>query len=322
MEIHSITGRWNKTVYDPFVNLLRTQTEAMSAVLGGTDSLTVEPFDTVFRQPDEFSERIARNQQLLLKEESFFDKVADPAGGSYYIETLTSLIADRSWKLFLAIQDQGGFVAALRKGFIQRELMESAARKRENISVRKEILLGTNQYPDLNEKVSNGIDLSKVFSSAEYNAEDLIEPVRLLRGSEALEKIRIAAERASKRPVAFILTAGDPVLLRARVQFSSNFFACGGYLVLVNNSFNCVEKRVKEALEAEADIIVVCSSDEEYATFAPEVFDSVKGRAIVVVAGNAACADDLKLKGIRYFISLQSNMVDSLMTFNELLGIS
>ena len=93
MDIHCVTSEWNKAVFDPYVNMLRTQTEAMSAILGGTDSLTVEPFDIVFRQPDEFSERIARNQQLILKEESYFDKVADPGAGSYYIEKLTEMIS-------------------------------------------------------------------------------------------------------------------------------------------------------------------------------------------------------------------------------------
>ena len=92
------------------MNMLRTQTEAMSAILGGTDSLTVEPFDIVFRQPDEFSERIARNQQLILKEESYFDKVADPSAGSYYIEKLTQLIAENAWKLFVETEEQGGFL--------------------------------------------------------------------------------------------------------------------------------------------------------------------------------------------------------------------
>ena len=90
MDIHCVTSEWNKTIEDPYMNILRTQTEAMSAILGGTDSLTVEPFDIVFRTTDEFSERIASNQQLILKEEAYFDKVADPAAGSYYIENLTN----------------------------------------------------------------------------------------------------------------------------------------------------------------------------------------------------------------------------------------
>lgn len=130
MDIHGVTTRWNKTMHDPYVNMLRTQTEAMSAVLGGTDSLTVEPFDIVFRQPDEFSERIARNQQLILKEEAYFGRVADPAAGSYYIEKLTNLLADNGWKLFLKIEDQGGFLSSLTSGFIGKELSESAERSK------------------------------------------------------------------------------------------------------------------------------------------------------------------------------------------------
>jgi len=131
MAIHSVTTKKNKTVDDPYINMLRTQTEAMSAILGGADSLTVEPFDIVFRQPDEFSERIARNQQLILKEEAYFDKVADPAAGSYYIENLTSLIAENAWKLFLEIEESGGFLTCMESGFIG-EKLAVAAGKREN----------------------------------------------------------------------------------------------------------------------------------------------------------------------------------------------
>jgi methylmalonyl-CoA mutase len=115
MMIHCVTALWNKTVYDPYVNMLRSQTEAMSAVLGGADSLTVKPFDAAFRHPDEFSERIARNQQLILREEAWFGKVTDPAAGSWYIEKLTSLIAEQAWKLYIETEQEGGFVEALRK---------------------------------------------------------------------------------------------------------------------------------------------------------------------------------------------------------------
>lgn len=129
MEIHSVTGEWNKTLYDPYVNLLRTQTEAMSASLGGADSITTDPFDKVSGKPTDFSERIARNQQLLLKEEAYFDKVADPAGGSYYIEMLTSMIADSAWKLFLEIEEGGGFTEALNTGFIDGKLKAISERR-------------------------------------------------------------------------------------------------------------------------------------------------------------------------------------------------
>ena len=131
MEIHSVTKLWNDTVSDPYINMLRTQTEAMSAVLGGTDSLTVNPFDAGYTVPDEFSERIARNQQLILKEEAWFDKVADPSAGSYYIENLTALLAENSWKLFLAIENMGGFISALDSGFVREKIAGSTSEEPE-----------------------------------------------------------------------------------------------------------------------------------------------------------------------------------------------
>jgi len=198
MYIHCVTSEWNKTVYDPYVNLLRTQTEAMSAILGGTDSLTVEPFDIVFRNPDEFSERIARNQQLILKEEAYFDKVADPAAGSYYIENLTNLIAENAWKLFLEIEDQGGFLSSLKSGWIQRKLSESASGRKLDIASCKKILLGTNRFPDINEKAPSQIDLTRVFKSPVLEKDLLIKPIKLFRGSEEYERLRLEADKGVK----------------------------------------------------------------------------------------------------------------------------
>lgn len=198
MDIHCVTSEWNKTVYDPYVNMLRTQTEAMSAILGGADSLTVEPFDIAFRHPDEFSERIARNQQLILKEEAYFDKVADPAAGSYYIENLTNLIADNAWKLFLEIEDQGGFLECLKSGLIQRKLSESASGRKADIANGKEILLGTNRFPDFNEKAPSNIDLTRVFKLPVVESDHQIEPIKLFRGSEENERLRLGADKAVK----------------------------------------------------------------------------------------------------------------------------
>lgn len=198
MEVHCVTSEWNKTVYDPFVNMLRTQTEAMSAILGGTDSLTVEPFDTAFRKPDEFSERIARNQQLILKEEAYFDKVADPAAGSYYIENLTNLIAENAWKLFVEIEEHGGFLSSLQQGFIQKMLSESAAERQQDFANGKLKLVGSNLFPDMNEKVLSQIETDTVFKSKEYETDLLIEPVRLFRVSAGYEAVRIEQEKEAK----------------------------------------------------------------------------------------------------------------------------
>ena len=198
MEINCVTSRWDKTVYDPHVNMLRTQTQAMSAILGGADSLIVEPFDIVFRSPDEFSERIARNQQLILKDEAYFDKVADPAAGSYYIENLTDLIASNAWKLFLEIEEQGGFLSALQSGLIQKKLAGSAALKKADFETGKVKLLGSNLFPDLNEKALSQIEAGRLLKSERPENELLIEPLRLFRLSEEYEAVRLEHEKGEK----------------------------------------------------------------------------------------------------------------------------
>jgi len=162
-DIHCVTGRWNKTMYDPYLNMLRTQTEAMSAILGGTDSLIVEPYDIVTGDPSEFSERIARNQQIILKEESYFDKVADPGAGSYYIEKLTALLAENAWKLFLETEKKGGFLQAFREGFIQKKTWESAEKRKSAIASGSDIFLGMNRFPDQEDKSGSTADLDKLF---------------------------------------------------------------------------------------------------------------------------------------------------------------
>jgi methylmalonyl-CoA mutase len=321
MDIHCVTSKWNKTVYDPYVNLLRTQTEAMSAILGGTDSLTVEPFDTVFRNPDEFSERIARNQQLILKEEAYFDKVADPAAGSYYIENLTNLIADSAWKLFIEIEDKGGFLACLKSGFIQGKLTESAGKRNKDLELKKTVLLGTNQYANTSEKISDTVDLNKIFSRKSSGPDLLVDPITLFRGSEQYEKLRIATDKAARRPIVSLLPLGNLVMRKARAQFSSNFFSCAGYQIIDNPGFNTVEDAVNHSIESGSDIVVICSSDEEYPVYAPEIFKRLKDNSIVVVAGNPACADELKAIGIENFIHVKSNILETLRMFSNKLGI-
>jgi len=321
MDIHSVTTRWNKTVYDPYVNMLRTQTEAMSAILGGADSLTVEPFDKAFRKPDEFSERIARNQQLLLKEEAYFDKVADPAAGSYYIENLTSLIAENSWKLFLEIEEAGGFLSALKSGLIQKKLSESAKNRKNDIATRKTILLGTNQYPNNNESLSPSVDTDIVFGRQPIEDEQVIDPIVKFRASEDYERLRIAVDKAEKRPVVFLMPLGNPVMRKARAQFSAGFFGCAGYNVIDNQGFENAEEGINAATDSRADIVVICSSDEEYMLYTPEVYSNLKDKALIVIAGNPASAEELKSLGIQYFIHMKSNVPQTLQDFNSKLGI-
>lgn len=322
MHIHAVTGRWNKTLFDPYVNMLRTQTEAMSAVLGGAESVTVEPFDAVFRTAGEFPERIARNQQLLLMEEAHLGRVADPGAGSYYIEELTAMTAREAWKTFLEIENEGGFLEALRKGIIQNRISKAAATRKADMAKRKEVLLGTNQYPDFREKKSPEHDPEKLFTEYKPSQDEVVKPIIPSRGAVEFEKLRLATEKSGRRPLVFMLTIGDLAMRRARAQFSSNFFAVAGYEVKDNNGFETITEGVNAAMEAKADIITICSSDDEYATLAKEAYEAIAGKAVFVVAGNPPCTDDLKAAGVEHFISIRSNVLETLQMFNRILGIN
>ena len=317
MRIHAETSEFNKTIYDANVNMLRTQTEAMSASLGGVNSMTVLPFDSVYTKSEAYSERIARNQQLLLKEESNFDKVADPAAGSYYIETLTQEIAAQAWDLFLKVEDEGGFLKAVQSGKIQQAIKATAASRLKNVSSRREVLLGTNQFPNFSE--IGGSKTTKHHAKQQNHGE--IETLLPVRAADEFEQLRFATEAATKRPKVFMLTIGNLAMRLARAQFSCNFFACAGYEVIDNLGFATVEEGVKAAREVQADIIVLCSSDDEYSELAPNTYELTKSKEILVIAGAPACADELKSLGIVHFVNVKTNVLESLKAFNALLGI-
>lgn len=331
---HATTSRFNQTLYDAHVNLLRSQTEAMSAALAGVDSITVTPFDLPYKRPDEFSERIARNQQFLLKEESHLDKVADPAGGSYYVETLTVSLAEEGWKLFLDIDDKGGFFACVNSGDVQKAVNESCAKRHENMARRKEILLGTNQFPNFNEMAAEKIEAGSSAGAEKCRLEgkeaagescgcsgnctaDASKTLPAARMGSDFELLRMQTELAANRPKVFMLTIGNLAMRLARAQFSSNFFGCAGYEIIDNIGFTTVGEGIQAAMDKKADIVVLCSSDDEYAQFAPEAFKLLDGRAEFVVAGAPACTDDLKAIGINNFIHVKSNVLETLRGFNQ-----
>ncbi len=303
MCVNAVTTEYNMTIFDAHVNLLRSQTETMSAALAGVHSIVVTPFDAAYETPDDFSERIARNQQLLLKEECHFNTVVDPGAGSYYIEELTTNIAQEAWKLFLNIEDEGGFLAMVKAGKVQEDINATNDKRHTLAAQRREFILGTNQFPNFNEK-SEGK-----------------QPLNTTRLAADFETLRLATEKAPKQPVAFMLTIGNLVWRQARAQFSTNFLACAGYKVIDNLGFPTVEEGVDAALKAGADIVVICSSDDEYAEYAPAAFKYLDGRAMFVVAGAPACADDLKALGIEHFIHVKVNQLETLKMFNEKLGI-
>lgn len=320
MCVNAITSTYNMTIFDAYVNMLRSQTETMSAALGGVHSIVVTPFDAPYETPNEFSERIARNQQLLLKEECHFDTVVDPSAGSYYIEELTTSLAKEAWKIFLRVEEEGGFLAAIKAGTVQDDINATNDKRHTLAAQRREFILGTNQYPNFTE-TSDGKTPIDECCDCGHNDSETFKSIKGSRIAAEFEKLRLATEKAKKQPVAFMLTIGNLVWRQARAQFSCNFLASAGYKVIDNLGFETVEQGVEAALEANADIVVLCSSDDEYAGYAIPAFKCLGDKAIFIVAGAPACAEELKAVGIENFIHVKVNQLETLKMLNEKLGI-
>ena len=320
MIINASTSTYNQTLFDSYVNLLRSQTEAMSAALGGVHSMVVTPFDAPYEKATDFSERIARNQQLLIKEESHFNRIVDPSAGSYYIEHLTDALAQEAWKIFLKIEDEGGFLEAVKKGIVQDDINATNVKRHGDAAKRKEFLLGTNQFPNFTEKSEGKRAQGTACCCHGDGCEPTFKKLETTRLAADFEDLRIHTEE-TKVPTAFMLTIGNLAMRQARAQFSCNFLACAGYKVIDNLGFKTVEEGVDAALKANADIVVICSSDDEYAEYAIPAFKYLNGRAMFVVAGAPACMDDLKAAGIENFIHVRCNVLDTLKEYNQKLGI-
>ena len=315
VRINSVASSWNKTLYDPYVNMLRTTTEGMAASLGGADTIALQPFDVAFKHDDDFSRRISRNVQIILKEESYFNKVVDPAAGSYYIENLTDSLAEHAWKQFQEVEAQGGIIKLILSGEVKKAIEESCNKRNMDIATRKYILLGTNQYPNINETM-----LDKV----EEQPEEKVEGLQPYRGAMAFEQLRLATERHAKqsgRPKVFLLKIGNLAMRQARAGFTSNFFGCAGYEIIENAGFTTVEEGIEAAKAVKADIVVVCSSDEEYATFGVEAAKAAKAAGFIfIVAGNPTeSIDALKEAGADDFIHVRTNVLECLKKYNDIL---
>ena len=321
MHVCAVTSEYNQTLFDSYVNLLRSQTETMSAALANVDSIIVTPFDKPYEQPTEFAERIARNQQLLLKEEAHFDKLVDVAGGSYTIEHLTDAIAQEGWKLFLAVEESGGFLAEALKGNITNAVNASNDKRHAAAATRKEFILGTNQFPNFTETSEGKQPCGSACCCGTATNETELPKLNTERLASEFEALRLSTEKAKKQPIAFMLTIGNLAMRQARAQFSCNFLAAAGYKVMDNLGFKTVEEGVDAALKAQADIVVICFSDDEYAEYAIPAFQYLNGRAMFVVAGAPACSEDLKAAGIENFIHVKSNQLGTLKEYNAKLGI-
>jgi methylmalonyl-CoA mutase len=228
-------------------------------------------------------------------------------------------LATEAWKIFLKVEEEGGFLAAIKAGTIQDDINATNVKRHGDAAKRKEFLLGTNQFPNFTEK-SEG-KKAKACACGCGNAEEAtFKAINSTRLAADFEDLRIHTEE-TKVPTAFMLTIGNLAMRQARAQFSCNFLACAGYKVIDNLGFKTVEEGVDAALEAKADIVVICSSDDEYAEYAIPAFKYLNGRAMFVVAGAPACMEDLKAAGIENYIHVKCNVLETLKEYNQKLGI-
>lgn len=323
--IHVETSTWNKTVYDPYVNMLRNTTEAMSGAIAGCDSMSVRPFDYFFRSPNDMSKRVARNTQIILKEESHFNKTVDPSAGSYYIETLTASIADAAWKLFTETEAKGGFIKAYQAGDVKADIEEAANKREEAIAKRKTNFIGTNQFPNAEEEMLDELKKEIMFRDEQQNSKGLPQ----YRGAEPFEKLRLATEKfikdGNKKPGVYLLKIGNRAMRTARASFSSAFYGCAGYEIFDNLGFDNTKEAVADAMKSKAEIIVICSSDDDYVEYVPELAKMIKAqdnsKTIVVAGYPKEHIDSFKQAGVDDFVHVKSNLLDTITAYQKKLGV-
>jgi methylmalonyl-CoA mutase len=316
--LHARTALFNKTVLDPYVNMLRTTTEALSAVLGGVDSLQVGAFDEVVRTPDEFSQRIARNIALMLSEEFNFAEVADAAGGSWLVEKLTDDLARKAWGLFQDIEKKGGFAAALAAGEIQKPIAASASEKRKQLDTRRLSVLGTNLFPNLKEKHLAPSAVAAAPACGCGCAAVTVTPVKAWRAAEGYEALRAIADRfaktSGKRPQVFLAKIGPVKQHKPRADFAAGFFAVGGFEAIGKEAFETPEAAAQAAAASGAPVVVLCSTDDTYPVLVPAFASALKAAkpgVVVILAGlpaEPATVEAYKQAGIDDFIHIRANV--------------
>ncbi|WP_335527598.1 methylmalonyl-CoA mutase family protein [Bacillus sp. JJ1532] len=310
MVITAETAAFTKTVFDPYVNILRAGNEAFAAVLGGIQYLHVSPFNEPEGRSTPFSERIARNTQLILKHEAHLEKVIDPAGGSWYIERLTEELAEKAWALFQEIEDQDGIEKCLASGWVKAQIAEVLAKRSEDIFTRKKSVIGTNVYANLSD--------SPLQLNESANANQVgIPQVRL---SEPFEQLRKLAERIGKagnKPAAGLICLGELKAHKARKDFIIGFLAPGGVYAYESSNIVELEQAVQFVIKSNLKHYVICGTDKQYDESGIEIISLIKEKRPDVklyLAGLPAAdkQEQYRLAGVDQFIHLRSNCFEIL----------
>ena len=312
---HSLTAKtsvWSKSVTDAHTNLLRATTEAMSAILGNVDGVLIDAYDKEFNEASDFSSRIAANIATILKEESYFGKVANPVDGSYYIEEVSTKIAEKALELFKAIEAQGGFLKAFESESIQQQIAEIRQEKIKWISQRRLPMVGVNKYPNLMETVP-----SKALASALTANAKVLTPRRASLEMEALRKVtELMVDKTGKRPVVELTSFGNLTMRKARAAFSYDFMGVSGFTILPEQSYADVDQAAENSAKSDSDVVIICSSDPDYDENAlnfVEIFRDINTDKVLLLAGNPVnIIDSLTAAGLDGCIHLKSDVIQTI----------
>lgn len=314
--IHAKTSIWTKSITDAHTNLLRATTEAMSAILGNVDSILVDEFDKEFKNPSEFSSRIAGNITTILKEESYFGKVSNPVDGSYYIEEVTLKIAEKALELFKDIETKNGFKTSFENQTIQQQIAEIRLEKLKLISQRRTPIVGVNKYPNLMESVT-----ATLLSKGGTENPKVLTPRRASLEIEALRrKTEELVAKTGIRPVVQLASYGNLTMRKARAAFAYDFLGISGFNVQQEDSFNSAEIAAEESAKSNSHIVVICSSDEDYNESAIEFikkFKELNNNKVLLLAGAPTNLEELTKAGLDGVVNIKSDVLTTLSAIQD-----
>ena len=305
------TSIWSKSITDAETNLLRCTTEAMSAILGNIDGILIDAYDKEFKDSSDFSSRIAGNITTILREESYFGKVSNPVDGSYYIEKVSSKIAEKALVLFQAMEASGGFYSAFENETIQQQIAEIRLQKLKLISQRRTPLVGVNKYPNLMETVA-----ADILSEGGTNNSKVLTPRRASLEIEALRrKTEELVADTNVRPIVQLASFGNLNMRKARAAFAYDFIGVSGFDVHQEESFESAEAAASESAKSYAHVVVICSSDQDYdenaIAFIKE-FRAIDADKVLLLAGAPKNMDELTEAGLDGVVNMRSDVVVTL----------
>ena len=320
LRVHAETAWRMMTKRDPFVNILRTGMAAAAAGMGGADSVTVLPYTQALGLPDAFARRVGRNSQIVLIEESHLARVSDPAAGAGGFEALTAQLAEAGWAAFQAIEAEGGSVASLSVGKLQRRIELTREARSKAVSTRREALTGASEFPNLAEKPVTVLDVAPVsappgsnFGSGSAVACDALPSQRLAEPYEALRDASDAfLAKTGRRPAVFLANLGAVAAFNARATFAANAFAAGGIEALSNDGFTDADALAAAFRESGAALACICSTDAIYAERAVATAEALAraGAGTVYLAGKPAdLSEPLKQAGVDAFLHVGCDLL-------------